>query len=152
MTMRSEAAVHVVMCRVTPEDRMPDGVDLFLGTAVQHRLGAKVDVKNDRMELWDDNIVVDLEPVSKLRKRMRQRPQDVIEICSGMSGARAVMEDPGYNIGHWLAVENNSRVATAVPYNDVVHSRQADVMKHSAESLVAELGARPNLCFAGPNC
>lgn len=33
MMMRSGAAVHVVMCRVTPEDRMPDGVDLFLGTA-----------------------------------------------------------------------------------------------------------------------
>ena len=64
--MRSGAAVHVVMCRVTPEDRMPDGVDPFLGTAAQHRLGAKVDVKNDRMELWDANMVVDLEPVSKL--------------------------------------------------------------------------------------
>ena len=47
MRMRSGAAVQVVMCRVTPEDRMPDGVDLFLGTAAQHtcRLGAKVDVK-----------------------------------------------------------------------------------------------------------
>jgi hypothetical protein len=113
MIMRSGAQVHVVMCRVTPESRMPDGVDLFLGTAAQHRLGAKVDVKNDRMELWDANMVIDLEPVSKLRKRMRQRPQNVIDICSGMSGARAVMADLGYNIGHWLAVENNGRVAEA---------------------------------------
>ena len=99
-----------------------------------------MDVKNDRMDLWNANIAVDLEPVSKLRKRMRQRPQNVIDICSGMSGARAVMEDLGYNIGHWLAVENNSRVAAAVPCNVVVHSRQEDVMKHSAELLVAELG------------
>lgn len=111
-----------------------------------------MDVKNDRIELWDANIVVDLEPVSKLRKRIRQRPQIVIDIYSGMSGARAVMEDLGYNIGHWFAVENNTRVAAAVPYSDVVHSRQADVMKHSTESLVAELGARPDWCFAGPNC
>ena len=50
MMISSGAAVHVVMCRVTQEDRMPDGVDLFLGTAAQHRLGAKVDVQNDRIE------------------------------------------------------------------------------------------------------
>ena len=42
------------------------------------------------------------------------------------------MTDLGYNIGHWLVVENNGRVAEAVPYSDVVHSTQADVMKHSA--------------------
>jgi len=40
MIMRSGAKVHVVMCRVTPKDSMPNGVDLFLGTVAQHRLGA----------------------------------------------------------------------------------------------------------------
>ena len=39
-------------------------------------------------------------------------------------------------------MENNGRVAAAVPYSDVVH----------IESLVAELEARPDWFFAGPNC
>ena len=44
---------------------------------------------------------------------MRMGPQNVINVCSGMSGARVVVEDVGYNIGSWLAVENNSKVAAA---------------------------------------
>ena len=68
------------MCRVTPEDRMPDGVDIFLGTTVQHRMVAKVDVRNDRLELWQGQMVIDPEPMRKLRKRMRMRPQNVIDV------------------------------------------------------------------------
>ena len=97
---------------------------------------AKVDVRNDRMELWELNMVIDLEPVKKLHKRMRMRAQNVIDVCSGMSGARAVMEDLGYNIGTWLAIENNSRVTAAVPYADVKHSAKVNVTKHTAESLL----------------
>ena len=63
-----------------------------------------------------------------------------------------MLEDLGYNIGSWLAVENNSRVTTAVPYEDVKHSRRPGAMKHSAESLLEELGGAPQWYFAGPNC
>ena len=152
MRMRCGAPIVEILCRVTPDDMMPDGVDVFLGTGAQHKMGAKVDVKNDRMELWEEGMIIDLEPVRKLHKRMRMRPQNVIDVCSGMSGARAVLEDLGYNIGSWLAVENNSRVSAAVPYEDVKHSKRPDVMKHTAESLLEELGGAPQWFFAGPNC
>ena len=95
-------------------------------------MGTKVGVKNDRMELWEEGMIINLESVRKLHKRMRMRPQNVIDVCSGMSGARAVLEDLGYNIGLWLAVENNSRVTAAVPYKDAKHNRRPDVMKHAA--------------------
>ena len=152
MRMRCGAQIVEVLCRVTPEAMMPDGVDVFLGTGAQHQMGAKVDVRNDRMELWEVNMAIDLEPVKKLHKRMRMRPQNVIDVCSGMSGARAVMEDLGYNIGTWLAIENNGRVTAAVPYADVKHSAKVNVMKHTAESLLEELGGAPQWYFAGPNC
>ena len=62
------------------------------------------------------------------------------------------MEDLGYNIGSWLAVENSSRDSAAVPYGDVTHSKQGDVMKHTAESLVTKMGCRSDWLFAGPKC
>ena len=109
-------------------------------------------MKGGRLELWDEHMVIDLEPVEKLRRRMRQRPQNVIDVCSGMSGVRAVMEDLGYNIGEWLAVENNSRATAAVPCGDVGHSRQEGMVEHAAAPLVAGLGGAPHWFLGGPNC
>ena len=81
------------------------------------------------------------------------------DTCAEVSMIRAGAEDASWTevqaapiTAQGLSVENNSRVTAAVSYEDVTHSKQVDVMKHTTESLVTEMGCKQNRLFAGPNC
>ena len=81
LKFRTGRETIMVEARMCDPKHLPQGVDVLLGTDIQHTMKMKVDQGNERLEMKSagrSGIVIDLEQTKLLKRRMRSRGLKVL--------------------------------------------------------------------------
>lgn len=137
----------MVPARVMEDATMPEKSHVLFGTADQWEMGMVYDCVNERAELRHMGVAIDLELVDLLRERMEnERGIRVLELCSGVSGSRGIVEDLGFDVERWDTVEKDSLRAGVGEHS---HSKMRRVAADANSFRATEAY---DMVLAGPTC
>jgi hypothetical protein len=144
-------AEHIEM-RVATKQVMPRGIDILLGTDIQHKNDMTIKAGTDRLVIGTHSVVIDTERTEILTERRKSRPRKVLELAGGMSTAMLIMKDLGWRIGLWHTSEiDQSAMAVA----EAVAARAGVTATHLGDLIElaeTELETEYDDVFASPPC
>ena len=152
ISFRCGATAKYIDMRVAPKELMPTGIEILIGTKVQHEHNMLIDQGSDRLIIKDQSIVVDTEQVTTIIARQKSKPLDILELAGGMSPAILILSDLGWRIGKWHTSEideSANRAAEGIARKAGVRITNIGDLKGVSEK---HLRTKYDVILASPPC
>ena len=139
---------HIMAIRPTP----PDTANCLMGKWDQNELSMVYmsSMGCDHVLYTALQLVIELDDIDAINKRLPRPPYSVAALCSGCKLAVCAFLDLGYSIHHWLSVESSQMCRD-------VSTRILPSIKHYPSNDVLSIGAavtstKFDMCINSPPC